>query len=262
MTAQSRNFWENLGAKRFAPGKGVTDPPPQDGWKRFFFILGTHFWKLVTLNLLFVAFSIPLITIPAAFCGMNRALIKLYRDGNCFVWTEFFQEFRVNLWKALPFGVLSGAMLFAAYYFLSLSISDASNRIAIIPAAIGLLLAIASVLHVNYAFVFLPSLDLKNRDITRNAMIFLLTEWKTNVIILAVTVIMVFASISLFPYSLTFLVLLAFSLQQYIICTAINKPLQKRIIGPYEERKKGTAQIERALESTDTKDFLQIGRDV
>lgn len=242
MAAQRLGFWERFGTKRFTPGKGVTDPPPQDGWKRFFFILTMHFWKLVTLNLLFVLFSISVITIPAAFCGMNRVLIKLYRDGNCFVWTEFFREFRANLWKALPFGVLGGTMLFAAYYFLSLSISTDSNRIAIIPAAIGLLLAIVSVLYVNYAFVFLPSLDLKNRDIAHNAIIFIVTEWKTNAVILVVTVIMVFASISLFPYSLIFLMLLSFSLQQYLICTAINKPLQKRIIGPYEERKKDIAQ--------------------
>ncbi|HWP22048.1 MAG TPA: DUF624 domain-containing protein [Candidatus Cryosericum sp.] len=236
MAAQSRDLWERLAAKRFAPGKGVTDPPPQDGWKRFFFILGTHFWKMVQLNLLFLAFSIPIVTIPAAFCGMNRALIKLYRDGNCFVWEEFFKEFKANLFKAIPFGIIGGLCLFASYYFLSLGTSVSSDGVEIFSIAVGILLFVFAVLFANYSFVFLPTLDLKNKQIARNAFIFLITEWKTNLVILAVAAATTLLSVLLFPYTLILLVFLSFSFMQYVICIAVNNPLQKRIIGPYEER--------------------------
>lgn len=241
MTQESRGFWEKLGAKRFAPGAGVVDPPPNGGWKRFFFILETHFWKLITLNLLFLAFSIPVITIPAAFCGMNRVLIKLYREGNCFLWTEFWKEFRANLWKAIPFGLIGGFSLFASYYFLSLGVSTAEDRVALLPAAIGILLLVFAVLFLNYVFVFLPTLELKNGSIAKNAFIFLLTEWKSNFAILASVGVTAAFGAMLFPYSLFTLVFFSCSLMQYAVCAAVNGPLQKRIIGPYEERANNSA---------------------
>lgn len=229
-------FWEELGAKRFAPGKGVAEPPPKGGWRRFFFVLGTHFWKLISLNLLFLAFSIPVITMPASLCGMNRVLIKLYRDGNCFVWDEFYKEFRANLWKALPFGLFGAICLFASYYFFSLGTSVSQSGVEVITTALGLLLLFFAILFFSYTFVFLPTLALKSGQIARNALIFTFTEWKTNVAILASTVILTLLTVFFFPITLLPLVLLTVALQQYIVCAAVNEPLQRRIIGPAEEK--------------------------
>lgn len=235
MSDHRGGFWEELGAKRFAPGKGVAEPPPQGGWRRFFFVLGSHFWKLVSLNLLFLAFSIPMFTIPAALCGMNRVLITLYRNGNCFVWTEFYKEFRANLWKALPFGAFGGIGLFASYYFLSYGTSVSSDGVEVLSTALGILLLAFIVLFLNYVYVFLPALDLKNKQIMRNALIFLITEWKTNLVILSIAMITAVFSIALFPLSLFTLTLFTVSFMQYAICAAVNSPLQKRIIAPFEE---------------------------
>ncbi len=239
MSDQQRGYWEELGAKRFAPGKGVAEPPPQGGWRRFFFVLGTHFWKMISLNLLFLVFSIPVITIPAALCGINRALIKLYRDGNCFVWTEFYKEFRANLWKALPFGCIGAICLFASYYFLSLGTSISSNGVEVISTALGIVLLSFTVLFLNYVFVFLPTLDLPNRQIAKNAFIFLITEWKTNMVILGSVAITALFNVTLFPLSLFTLVLFSIAFMQYVICSAVNHPLQKRVIAPFEEAETG-----------------------
>ena len=234
MSENRGGLWEELGAKRFAPGKGVAEPPPQGGWRRFFFVLGTHFWKLISLNLLFLAFSIPVITLPAALCGMNRVLIKLYRDGNCFVWDEFFKEFRANLWKALPFGFLCGTGLLASYYFLSYGTSILTTGVEVLSTALGILLLAFAVLFTQYAFVFLATLNLKSGQIARNALIFTITEWRTNGIILTNIIVTALVLALLFPYTLVLLLFVSFSLQQFVICAAVNTPLQKRIIGPYE----------------------------
>jgi len=235
MADERKGYWENLGARRFAPRKEATEPVPEKGYKRFFFIFGTHFWKLITLNLLFLLFSIPVITIPAAFCGMNRVLIKLYREGNCFVWTEYIKEFRANIWKALSFGLIGAVVLFSSYYFLSLSISISPNHTDIFTAAIGLLLLFFAVLFLSYVFAFLPTLDLKNKQISRNAFVFLITEWKTNLVILGSVAASALFTAALFPYSVVFLLFFTISFQQYMVCVAINTPLQSKIIGPFEE---------------------------
>ncbi len=225
------NVTELIKRKRFAPGPGVTELPPQKGTKRFFFLLTTHPWKLVTLNLVFLMFSITVVTIPAAVCGMNRVLIKLVREGNCFLWSDFWQEFRADFFKAMPFGLLVAFLLFDSYYALSISISGGG----ILPGALGLFLLGLGVLFGSYAFVLMSALDLKGRHIARNAWILMVTEWKTNLVIIGSIVVMALLIVALFPYTVVLLLFIWFSLQQLIICTAINQTMQRRIIEPYEQ---------------------------
>lgn len=229
---------EQIKRKRFAPGPGVTEPPPKKGIKRFFFILTTHFWKLIELNLLFILFSIPVLTIPAAYCGMNRVLIKLVREGNCFLWDDFIKEFKANLFKSLPFGLITALLLFFSYFAFSWSLSAGGTGMDIVLIVIGMLLLGIAILFSGYVFVFLPALDLKNKLIAKNAFILIWTEWKTNLVLLGCTFLMLFIIAALFPVSVILLPVIWFSLLQLIICTAINEPLQRRIIGPYEQRQK------------------------
>lgn len=223
--------------KRFVPEPGVEGPPPEKGAKRFGFLLWSHLWKLVILNLLFLAFCIPVVTIPAAFCGMNRVLIKLVREGNCFLWSDFITEFKANLFKAMLPGFLCAFLLFDSYYFFSLCIS-AEDGINIFSAAIGFLLLGFTILFSSYVFAFLPTLNLKNKHIAKNALILMATEWKTNLIILGCFLAIVLITIAFFPYTVFFIIFILVSLYQLIVCTAVNEPLQRRIIGPYEQRQK------------------------
>ena len=232
------NITEMIKRKRFAPGKGVTEPPPERGLKRFFFLISTHFWKYVTLNLLFIAFSIPVVTIPAAFCGVNRVQIKLIREGNCFLWSEFIKEFKANLFKSLPFGLLFAVLLFMSYYALGVSVSSGDSSLNIFAGAIGLFILGLTLLFSSYVFVLLPSLALKNRHIAKNAIILIVTEWKTDLVIIGSIVAMAFIIVALFPYTVVLLLFIWFSLQQLIICIAVNEIMQRRIIEPYEKSQK------------------------
>jgi len=227
---------EYIKKKRFAPGPGVDEPPPDKGFKRFLFIFYHHFWRLITLNLLFLAFCIPVITIPAAICGANRVLIMLVREGNCSLWQDFIGEFKSSFFKSLPFGIPYIFLLLDSMYAFRISvIGDSVNVPA---AALAFCLFGAATLFFGYAFVFIPALPLKNRHIAKNAFIFMLTEWKTNIIMLAVTLAMtaalVLTAIGSIMIALTLLVFIYFSLSQLMICAAVAQPMQKRIIEPYE----------------------------
>jgi uncharacterized membrane protein YesL len=74
-------------------------------------------WKLVALNLMFLAFSIPVVTMPASLCGMNRVLIKLWREGNCFLWSDFWDEFKANILKPCRLGLYAGSCCLRATTF-------------------------------------------------------------------------------------------------------------------------------------------------
>ena len=90
--------------------EGAGLPLPEGGIRRYGVLLATHFWKLVELNLLFILFSIPIVTLPAALCGVNRVCVLLIRNGYCFVWGDFWEEFRRSfrrsLFPALLFALL------------------------------------------------------------------------------------------------------------------------------------------------------------
>ena len=99
-------------------GRGL--PAPREGARRFFYLFWNHAWKLIRLNLLFLACCIPVVTMPAALCAMDRALIVLVREGNVLLWEEFRDEFKKDFWRSLPLGLLFGGLLFLGYFLLSL----------------------------------------------------------------------------------------------------------------------------------------------
>lgn len=226
---------EQIGKRRFAPGKGVTKLPPKNGIKRLLFLLSTHFWRLITLNLLFLLFCIPVVTIPAALCGMNRVLITLVRDGNCFLWDDFIREFKANLFKSIPFGILFIFLAFDSYCFFCISAAPGEKAVRLLAAAAGFAFLAFAVIFSGYVFVFLPTLALRNRHIAKNAFIIMATEWKTSLLILASSAVMAFITAAFFPFTAVLLAAVWFSFSQLIICTAVNEPLQRRIIEPYEK---------------------------
>ncbi|MCL2670554.1 MAG: DUF624 domain-containing protein [Clostridiales bacterium] len=235
-------FSEFLREKRFGPGRGVTGPPPEKGIKRFFFILWNHFWKLILLNLLFLAFCIPILTIPAAFCGMNRVLIKLVHEGHCDLWQDFIREFKSSFFKSLPFGVLYAFLLLDIQYAVRLSAAGESLNVWI--AALAFCLLGATIVFFSYAFVFIPALPLKGWPVAKNAFIFMLTEWKTNIILLVCAAVLTGGLAAIAYYvpvpAMALLLVIYFAFCQLLVCTAIMEPMRRRIIEPYEKTQNET----------------------
>ena len=246
---------EMIKQKRFAPGKGVTGPPPEKGAGRFIFLLTTHFGRLVGLNLLFVLFCLPVLTIPAAFCGMNRVLVGLVREGTCYLWSDFIGEFRESFLKSLPFGLVFAVSLYSSVYAYGIYTYNAGLAGSVLFAALSLFLAGTTVLFFSYAFVFIPMLPLKGLHIAKNSLIFMLSEWKTNLVIIlcaipsfivigtaaATLIISVSNSVLVFDFSIVSILLLVFihfSFVQLIVCTAVYQPVLKRIVKPYEHSQK------------------------
>jgi uncharacterized membrane protein YesL len=80
-------------------------PPPKSGFQRGWFLIKTHLSKFISLNILFLVFCLPVVTIPAAFAATNRVCLVLWREGNCFLWEEFWSEFKREFIRALLVGI-------------------------------------------------------------------------------------------------------------------------------------------------------------
>lgn len=217
-------------------GAGVSTPPPVRGAARVFFLAYTHFAKLVGLNLLFLLFCLPVITIPAALSGMNRVCILLVREGTACVWSDFIREFRSSFLKSLPLGLLC-AFLFADAAF-CFFLGMATNSTGLMPVLLlaAAVLAVAAILLTCAIFVLMPLVALKNGDILRDALFIIMKEPKTDLLLLAVAGGSLTAAILLLPYSIPVISVLAPSLISLATCTILHDPIKYHILDKVNDK--------------------------
>jgi hypothetical protein len=239
---------QQIGARRFAPGKGVEQSSPQKGPKRFFFLIHTYFWNLIGMNLLFLLCCVPLVTIPASLCALNRYLIKMVNDGVGFSMADYWQEWKRQLLKSLPAGLVCALPLSYGYYLLSMSAGEHGSSIVF---SFGVLWTMVGLTFGAYVFILLAMLDLPLRFLMKNALILIICEWKSSLYVLVATMLTLVAGLILFPYSVAVLVVCWFALLQLALCCIINEPVQKRIINPYKKKQKMERETESAKETSE-----------
>ena len=239
-------FLEEFSKKRWMK-EGDDRPVPQSGIARYGFLLATHFWKLVAGNLLFVVFSLPIITLPAALTALNRVCVKLVREGNCLLWPEFRDEFCASLGSGLLLGLPYGLLLVGSYYLLSLGLSNASSVFGMLFFMLGFCALLVCAVFGSWAFVLKSMLSLPNRDIQKNARVLAMLEIRRTLAVLGTEALTGFVTFALFPYSLALLILLVPALSQFTIVSLMNGRIQERVIAPFEARQAGeTRTIRRA----------------
>ncbi|GEM_PF-287613 len=229
------NLMRQIGERRFAPGKGIYEPSPKKGPARFFFLFTTYFWSLIGMNLLFVLCCLPIVTIPASLCALNRYLIKMVRDGVGFSLFDYWKEWKGQLLKSLPAGFVCALLLGYGYYLLSMSAGEQGSGMVF---SFGIFWTVLGLLFGSYAFVLLAMLDLPLRSLFKNVLILMIAEWRASLCVLGMTAFTLIAGWILFPYSVPVLAVFWFAWQQLALCCMINQPVQKHIIGPYEERQR------------------------
>ncbi len=106
------------------PGAGVRkDAPQKKEFVRFFEIYVRKFWKLVTANLIYLLFSLPIVTCGLADAGLTYITRNFAREKFAFVWEDFVDTIKKNWKQALPIGiinlVITGILLFDILFFSS-----------------------------------------------------------------------------------------------------------------------------------------------
>jgi uncharacterized membrane protein YesL len=67
-------------------------------------------------NLVFVALSLPIITLPAAYSALMKVGHLAQTEPSEADLSAFWQTFRANLWRALPWGVFNALFAFVNFY--------------------------------------------------------------------------------------------------------------------------------------------------
>lgn len=214
------------------PGPGIPkDAPKKKGIALFFDILKREFFELIKLNLLFLVFCIPLVTIPAAICAMNKVLLAMVQDENHFLFHDFLEAFKAN-WKQASFGgYLLTLGIFASLFGLRFYFGGIGSSVLFyVPVSISFLVLILMVVMGFYFYPMVALIELPLKQLLKNAALLTLVCLPHNFAALGAVAVISIGILLTFPFSTVLSVFIQFALVNLISCFCAFAGLQKYVI--------------------------------
>ncbi len=141
----------------FREGPGIPkNAPKPEGLRLLAHVLAREWWTLLKLNLLFLVFALPLVTLPAAWFAATSVSVAMIEDRNVYLWRDFLSAFRSRFWPATVLGAFFCTA--AALTILALRTYGAATTdtlLAAVPLAIALTVAVLLPLYAAHVFVAL-----------------------------------------------------------------------------------------------------------
>ena len=233
-------------------GPGVPKiEPPKKRIQLFFEIYIRRFWDLIKVNLLFLLFCIPIVTIGPALSGMTYVIRNYTREEHSFIFNDFWKAFKNNLKQSFPTGIIQILSLGIFYYVISFYYYNLSLGVVYyIGFGISLFLCLTVLFASNYVYIMIVTLDLNLKAICKNAFIFAFVGLKENLFTLLGTVgiVVILAVIFLFvpiPINLLILfillVLMVPATLTFISCFNSYPLIKKYCIDPYMQSINGNS---------------------
>ena len=136
----------------------------------------TRLADIMILNLIFVATSIPVVTLGASLTALNFTAMRIGTGECASVTGDYFRSFRRNFRQATVVGLFLAmlAAVLAAWYVVVTNF--ALGAVAeLVLLAIWYVLAFSFAITALFAFPYLANFEGRTRDVLRNA---LLLSWK------------------------------------------------------------------------------------
>ena len=206
---------------------------PEKGFGLYFHVLFTHAAKILLLNLLFIAFSIPIVTLPAALCGVSRVLLLLMKDGYVHVFQDFWKEFKESFWRALAIGAIFAGifvLLYVSAKFYPMVIQDEIFSTTLFSLAVALMVLLG--VFFSYAIPMQSMVRLPFSRLLKNACILLYARPLATIFLAAIVVLVNYLVFGLFPDTLPLTLVIIPIASQLGVCTVV-KPVFEDLI--YEE---------------------------
>lgn len=153
-------------------GKGVKKDERTPRPILFFQIYFRKFWNLIILNMIYVLFCIPVVTIGPATAGMTKILRNYAREEHAFVWGDFIETFKKNFKQSFLYSVVD--FLVTGFLVLDLlSVWNVPNRIIMILSTAAILLSFTIWCFMRYyIYTMMITFRLTFRQLLKNAFIF------------------------------------------------------------------------------------------
>ena len=227
------------------PGKGVSkNEPKRSHFVQFFVIMQRKFWKMLQLNLLFILFCIPIITIGPAVAAMTYILRCYENEKPVFLLSDFWDAFKSNFKQSLVYGILFAVAAFALsvawqFYF---NATD-TNKLMYVPLVMVFIVALMFVFANFYVYPMIVTLELPLKAIIRNSFLFAVLGMKSNIITLLFLAVLAFVFWLLYIVGGIIFFLIGFSLVGFVIVHNSYRIIKKYAIDPYVKDEIKDAEI-------------------
>ncbi len=231
----------------YGAGPGIPKMPQEKrGIVKFLEVFGRHFWDLVFLNLLYIVFCIPLITIGPATAALFKVTRNYSQERSCFMFHEFWKTFKSSFKQSFVTGIVDILLIIwlpymiVFYYNFSKVYSWAKILVVL---SISLMLIIF-IMHF-YIYLLIVSTNLKLKQIVKNSFLLASIGMKKTLIsffaIVALLVVMLLILLSASNIGviidLVIISALLFSGSAFVISYNCYPIIRKYVIQPYYDSK-------------------------
>lgn len=213
--------------------KGVKKKPFFRYWELFFNKFGTFF----KLNLIYLLFCLPVVTIGPATAALTAMMRNIYLERPQFIWHDFVQYFKKNFKQGFVVGLIdiAAAAVFVILYnqYGAQPNMESSMKIMYI---ISLAVMVLFLMVNFYIYPQIAALDLPLGSIFKNSLIMVCVNLPGELIVLAL--IIGFAALFWF-FFIPVIFLVPFLPGAWIVFTSVfccYPAIQKHLINPYYER--------------------------
>lgn len=217
------------------PGKGIKkEEQKKKRFFEFFELLFRKMGSLIKLNLLYLLFCIPIITIGPATVALFK-IARYYVEGKpVFLFSDFFDAFKSNLLQGFIMSIISGAIAVvgfeaAIFYF----VKTTESAFYFVPLGLIGFVSLVCIFASFYTFLLISSVNLKLFNILKNSVMLAFLGARTNLLTLIFAGGITFISVWYIPISIPVLVVITFSLSALIVTFNSFKYIYKYIIRPY-----------------------------
>ncbi len=213
----------------FGEGPGIPkDAPAPEGLRLLASVLGREWWELIKLNLLFIAVSLPIVTLPAAYFATVSIAVMMIEDRNVYLWRDFWNAFRSRFWLTTLLGLLvCGGGWLAIIAIQTYGGAAKGNLLFIAPLTIAVAVSVLLPLFAIHLFVGLAQAAGRSRtDVLKASAIGLLARPLPGLAALLAVALLWLVHILFYPASVFMPVLINFSLGALVTSFAVLKGVQ------------------------------------
>lgn len=224
------------------PGAGVKkDAPQKKEFVLFFEIYFRKFWKLVTANLIYVLFSLPVVTCGLADAGITFITRNYAREKFAFVWEDYRDTVKKNWKQALPIGIINLVISFLLIFDILFFYGSGEGVAGVIMLALILFVAVVFSFMRYYIPLLQITFKLSLKQIYKDSLLLAAVGMKRNIIITLVLVALYALAYALLQINLAIgLVIIALvylfifpAFRSFLIQFCIFPVVKKHIIDPY-----------------------------
>lgn len=206
-------------------GPGVDrHAPPKRGLALLADVVRREWWMLIQLNLLYILFALPLVTLPAAQIAASRVTALMLEDRPVYLWRDFWEAFRSRFWRATALGLVIVAALATGAYATAAFLQAAKASIVFaLPLAIAFSTTLFALIAAAYAMTLLALRDQPLHVVLRLALLGALARPLPALAAFAVVALLWLLHVVFYPASLFMPAVLNFSFGTLAITFGVHQ---------------------------------------